>query len=197
LSKRLLLLPCILVLSALALAACGRSDGAEGEVEEVIEVSATSTDPTDCLKLQSQQFMEQISQESGKAAVQACEEEAENEEGAKSVSVSSVEVSDSSATAEAALSGGSLDGQTVEVELVEDGGQWKMDEVVKFTDFDQDELVEGLEANLLQNRSEVNPRFANCLIEAFKQGSQAEVEDLLFGGGLEEAFEACSSGRST
>jgi hypothetical protein len=37
------------------------------------------------------------------------------------------------------------------------------------------------------------------VIEAFKQGSQSEVEDLLFGQSpqaLEEVFESCSSNRS-
>jgi hypothetical protein len=197
LSKRLLLLPCILILSALALGACGGGSGDEGEIEEVIETSATSTDPADCLGLQTQAFMEQIAQESGVAAVKACEEEAENEEGAESASVSSLEIDGSSATAEVAFGGGSLDGQAVKVALVEDGDQWKMDEAVEFTEFDQDKLVEGFEAALLKDPSEVNLGFANCVIDVFRQGSQSEVEELLFGGGLEEAFEACSSSPST
>ncbi|HWI97181.1 MAG TPA: hypothetical protein VNS60_14060 [Solirubrobacterales bacterium] len=118
---RLLLLPCILILSALAFAACGSSGGDDGEIEEVIETSATSTDPADCKKLNTQQFMEQTTQESGEAAVKSCEEEAKKEEGAKSVSVSTVEVDGSDATAEAALSGGNLDGQKLELALVKDG----------------------------------------------------------------------------
>jgi hypothetical protein len=196
LRKRLLLLPCILILSALSFAACGSSSGDEGEVEEVIEASATTTNPADCKKLNTQEFMEQTTQESGNAAVKECEEEAKNEEGAKSVSVSAVEVDGSDATAEAALSGGNLDGQTLEVALVKDGDQWKLNEVVGFTKFDQGKLVEGLEASLSEASSEVDPKFAGCVIEAFKQGSQSEVEELLFGNSpkaLEEVFEACSS----
>jgi ABC-type oligopeptide transport system substrate-binding subunit len=79
LRKRFLLLPCILILSALALTACGSSGGEDGEIEEVIETSATTTDPADCKKLNTQQFMEQTTQESGSAAVKACEEEAKEE----------------------------------------------------------------------------------------------------------------------
>ena len=197
--KRLLLLPCILILSALSLAACGSSGGEEGEVEEVIETSATSTDPADCKKLNTQEFMEQTTQESGEAAVKQCEEEAKEEEGAKSVSVSAVEVDGSDATAEAALSGGSLDGQTLEVALVKDGDRWKLNEVVEFTKFNQAKLVEVLEEGLSEPSSEVDPKFASCVIDAFKQGSQAEVEELLFGGSsgtLEEVFEACASNPS-
>jgi ABC-type glycerol-3-phosphate transport system substrate-binding protein len=200
LRKRFLLFPCLLILSALALAACGSSSGGdEGEIEEVIQASATTNDPADCKKLNTQKFMEQTTQESGDAAVKQCEDEAKEEEGSKSVKVSAVEVDGSDATAEAALSGGNLDGQTLEVALVKDGDQWKMNEVVEFTKFDQAKLVEGLEGSLEEAASEVNPKFASCVIEAFKQGSQSEVEDLLFGQSpqaLEEVFESCSSNRS-
>lgn len=194
--KRLLLLPCILTLSALAFAACGSGGGDDGEIEEVVETSATSTDPADCKKLNTQKFMEQTTQESGDTAVKKCEEEAKEGEGAKAVSVSAVEVDGSDATAEAALSGGNLDGQTLEVALVKDGDQWKLNEVVEFTKFNQTKLVEVLEKGLTEPSSEVDPKFASCVIDAFKQGSQKEVEELLFGGSsgtLEEVFEACAS----
>lgn len=194
--KRLLLLPCILILSALTFAACGSSGGDEGEIEEAIEVSATTTDPADCKKLNTQQFMEQTTQESGDAAVEECEEEAKEDEGAESVSVSKVEVDGSDATAVAALSGGHLDGQALKLALVKDGDQWKLDEVVEFTKFNQAKLIGVLEEGLSEPGSEVDAKFGNCIIDAFKQGSQAEVEELVFGKSpqaLEEVFEACSS----
>lgn len=195
-SKRLLLLPCLLI-AAFAIAACGSSDE-EGTVEEVIETSATTTDPADCKELQTQRFMEQISRESGNAAVEACEDEAKGEEGADGVTVSAIEVDGSNATAEAALEGGSLDGQTVEVALVKDGDQWKMDEVVKFTDFDQEHLVEGLEREL-SDTNEADSKLVSCFVEAFDQASTAEVEELMFGQSpraLEELFETCASSPS-
>ncbi len=194
-SKRLLLPTCLLVLSALAFAACGSSGGDEGEVEEVIEASATTTDPADCKKLQTQQFMEQISRESGGAAVEACEADAKDDEGLDGATVSAIEVNGSSATAEAALTGGGLDGQTVEVALIKDGDQWKMDEVVGFTDFDHAHLVEGLEREL-SDTDKSEAKFASCFVEAFQQASEAEVEELVFGKSpqaLEEVFEVCSS----
>jgi hypothetical protein len=196
LSKRLLLLPCLLIVSALALAACGSSSDEEGDVEVAIETSATTTDPADCKKVNTQQFMEQVTRESGEAAVEECEEEAKNDEGSDSVSVSSVEVDGSSASAEAALSGGNLDGQTLEVELVKDGDEWKMNEVVEFTDFDQAALVEALEGQFEESSDEIDSKLAACFVDAFKQGSQEEVEELLFKGpvdALEELFETCSS----
>lgn len=198
-SKRLLLLPCLLILSALTFTACGSSGDETSEVEDVIVTSATTTDPADCTKLQTQQFMEQISRESGDAAVESCEAEAKDDQGVDGAAVSAVEVNGSNATAEAALTGGGLDGQTIEVALVKDGDQWKLDEVVKFTDFDHTHLVEGLEKELSDtDRSEA--KFARCFVEAFKQASKqaskAEVEEMVFGkspDALEEVFEACSS----
>ena len=194
--KHLLSLPFAVLLVALALSACGGGSDETSEVEEVVATSATTTDPADCKKLQTQQFMEQVSRESGEAAVESCEEEAKNEEGAKEVRVSKVEVDGSGATAEAALKGGgALDGQAVEVALVKDGDQWKLDEVVKFTDFDHAHLVQRLEKEL-SDTDKSEAKFASCFVEAFKQASQAEVEELIFGESpqaLEEVFEACSS----
>jgi hypothetical protein len=198
LHKHLLFLPFAVLVVALALGACGGSTDETGEVEEVIEASATTTDPADCKKLQTQQFIEQISRESGQAAVESCEADAEDDEGVSDATVSAVRVDGSNATAGAALEGGGLDGQTVEVGLIKDGDQWKMDEVVKFTDFDHAHLVQGLEKEL-SDTDKSEAKFASCFVEAFKQASEAEVEELIFGKSpqaLEEVFEACSSSPS-
>jgi hypothetical protein len=198
LPKRLLFLPFAVLVVALALGACGGSADETGEVEEVIEASATTTDPADCKKLQTQQFMEQISRESGQAAVESCEADAEDDEGVSDATVSTVEVDGSNATAETALEGGGLDGQTIEVALLKDGDQWKMNEVVKFTDFDHAHLVQGLEEELADT-DESEAKFASCFVEAFKRASEDEVEELIFGKSpqaLEEVFEGCSSNPS-
>jgi hypothetical protein len=199
LSKRLLLLPCLLLVSVLALSACGgggSSSGDESQIEEAIEKSAANDDPADCTKLQTQKFTEQTTQETGQDAVRNCEEEAEEEAGAESASVADVEVDGSTATAEAALKGGSFDGQTLEVELVKDGEQWKLNEVVKFTKFDQAKLVEAFKRELEKASSELDPQLAACFVEAFEQASQSEIEEMLLSGStkaLEEVVEGCPS----
>jgi len=194
-SKRLLLLPCLLLLSALCLAACGSSGDDEGKVEEAIEAAATTTDPADCAKFQTQKFMEQTSQESGSGALKTCEKEAKKEENAESVEIANTEVDGSNATAEVTLSGGnSLEGQTLEVALVKNGDQWKLNEVVKFTKFDSAKLVESFEREI-EKSGEASSKFATCFIEAFKRADQAEVEELLFhssGKGFEEIAKECS-----
>jgi hypothetical protein len=194
LRQPLLILICLSI-AVFALAACGSSGDETSEVEDVIVTSATTTDPADCEKLQTQQFMEQISRENDDAAVESCEADAKDDEGVDGATVSAIDVNGSNATAEAALTGGGLDGQTVEVALVKDGDQWKMDEVIEFTDFDHAHLVEGLEKEL-SDTDKSEAKFASCFVEAFKGASEAEVEELVFGKSpqaLEEVFELCSS----
>lgn len=193
--RKRLLLPCLMVVSALALAACGSSGDETSKVEEAIETAATTTDPADCTKLQTQNFMEQTSQESGKAAVKSCEEEAEKEENASAATVANAEANGSDATAEVTLSGGkSLGGQTLEVALVKEDDQWKMNEVIKFTKFDQEKLIETFEREI-NGSPEGSSKFATCFLKTFEEANQAEVEELLFhsdGKGFEEIAKKCS-----
>ena len=192
-SKRFLLLPCLLVLSALAFTACGSGSDAEGKVEETIETAATSTDPANCAMLETRKFMEQTGNEGGKSALKSCEEEAEKEENAESVEISNVEVDGSNATAEVVLSGGnSLEGQALEVALVQEGDQWKLNEVVKFTHFDRTKLVESFEREI-EKSGETSSKFATCFIGRLEEASQAEIEGMLFGGNA-KAFEEIAEG---
>lgn len=194
-SKRLLLLPCFLLAFAVSLSACGGgSSNDESQIEEAIERSAASEDPAVCTELQTQKFTEQTTQDSGRAAVDSCENEAEGEEGVESASVAGIEVDGSTATAEAALKGGSFDGQTIEVALVKDGDRWKLNEVVKFTDFNRAKLVKAFEKELSKAASGVSSKFAACFVEAFEKGSQPEIEAMLLSGSpraLAKVAEGC------
>jgi len=192
--KRYLLLPCLLLISALALAACGSSGGGdEGEIEEAIETAATGTEPSKCTEVETQAFVEQNTRESGKAAVKQCEEEAP-EENAESVAVSNVEVEGEEASAEAAITGGSLNGQTLEIALVKEEGNWKLNELTGFAKLDQAKLAEAL-GEKLEESGEVEPELASCIVEGIEEESQEEVEELLLSGSnepLEELAEECS-----
>lgn len=195
-SKRLLLTPCALIALAFALAACGSGSDETGEIEAVIAKSATSNDPANCKRLNTQRFNEQLAGESGAGALEECEEEAEKEEGLDSVRVSEVEVDGDGASAEVALSGGGFDGQSVEVALVKNDEQWKMDEIVKFTKFDSDQLANAFESEVAAHPGEINRQLAACLGEGFAKASRGEAEELLLSGSrkaLEELAEGCSS----
>src|SRR5262245_55412419 len=104
----------------LTLAACGGGDSGddEGDVTEVIETSVKTTDPADCTKLATQQFLEQTTFETGDAAVQQCEEDATDPTGdPDSVEVSDVSVDGDTASANVAFTGGTFDGSTISVEV--------------------------------------------------------------------------------
>lgn len=194
-NKRHLLLLSALIVSALALVACGGSGSSDEEnIEAAIETSATASDPANCTKLETLAFSEQSSGESGKAATEKCEEEAKDPEGkAESVAVSEVEVDGSKATANAAISGGSLEGQTVSIALVEEDGQWKLDQITGFVKLDQVELAKVFEAQL-EKGEEVEPELTACIVGGIEEAPQAEAEEFVLdptNQALGELAESC------
>ena len=183
-----------LVFAALFLAACGGGESEEDKIVDAIETSATSTDPSACTEFATENFNEQITGQEGEAAVQECEKDAAEEEGAESADVSNVEVDGSSATADVALSGGSFTGQTLAVALVEEDDQWKLNEVTGFAELDLPRLVESLQENLSES-NEIPRGVLACIVEGVEESSQAEVEELFFSGSFEgfaELVESCS-----
>jgi hypothetical protein len=196
LRKRQLFLPCILILSALAFAACGGGSGEEGEVKEAIEASATDNDPADCSKLVTPRFLEQTTQETGFDALGTCRREANEGKGAESVSVSNVEIDDANpkATADVALTGGSFDGQEVKVALEKQNGQWKLDQITGFVTFDEAKVIEALEKGFAEPSSEVSKSVASCIVSAFEEAPRAKFEEALLStttDGFEELAADC------
>jgi hypothetical protein len=181
--------------SAFAISACGGGGGNdEGQIEEAIESSATSSSPSDCTELQTLAFTEQTTSNEGAEAVKECETEAKEGNEADSVAVTNVEVNGSEATADAAFTGSSFDGQTLGIALVKDGDQWKLDEVTGFTKLDKAKLVEAL-ATQFESNNEVEVELATCIEEGFEEASQSEIEELLLSGSsepIEELAEECS-----
>jgi hypothetical protein len=195
LNKRHLLLISALLVSAFALVACGSGgSGDESEIEEAIETSATTSDPANCTKLETLGFSEQSSGESGKAATEACEEEAKDPEGkAESVAVSEVEVDGAKATANAAITGGSLEGQTVSIALVEEDGQWKLDQITGFVKLNQAQLAKVF-AEQLEGNKEVAPEVAACIVGGIEGAAKEEAEEFVLdpaNQALGELAESC------
>jgi hypothetical protein len=200
--KSLLILPLVLLASALALSACGgggsSSSGGGGEeaaIEEAIETSATSTDPSKCTEAQTEAFNETESGKTGSAALKACEEEVEEEsEPAESVNVSNISESGETATAEVEIEGGSLNGQSVELEMANEEGAWKLNEILGFTNYDAAGLASFLEEKLNEEEG-VEAALAKCIAEGVEEMSQEEAEAFVFEKnqeGLEEIATACS-----
>jgi hypothetical protein len=188
--KRSLLFLPLLLIAALALGACGgggsgSSGDEEGAIASVIEKSATTEGASKCTELQTQKFNEQEKAVSGKEATEICEEEAEKKEApARSVDVSNVKVNGESATAEAAITGSALNGQTVELELVKEGGDWKLNQFLQFTKFEAKALGESLEEELAEAEEEVSPELAKCIAGGVGKLSQKEAEEVAFEGDI-------------
>lgn len=203
-SKRFLVLCCASIALTAVLAACGSEDagkgGPAGEVEGVVEASVTSDDPADCKRLNTQRFLQQVSGESGEKAAQTCEDDVEENGGARSVQVTRVKVDGSTATAKI-TTGGGIDSEDLEVALVKQGGQWKLDEIVGYIDFVRERLVEDFEREVHAHPGEIPPRIAACALNVFKQGSPAELEAMLQDDSHKALFQklgaACTNGPST
>ncbi|HEV2790413.1 MAG TPA: hypothetical protein VGV69_03845, partial [Solirubrobacterales bacterium] len=167
----------------------------EDKVVEVIETSATSTDPADCEALATRSFLEQTQFSEGKEAVKSCEEDAEETEGdPESVEVTEVEVDGSSATADSEFVGGDFDGQVLSVALVEEDGEWKMDEITGFAKLDQEQLASSLEESFQSGENGLDAEVASCMGDALRELSEPEVEEVVFGGSSEpivELLESC------
>jgi hypothetical protein len=179
--KRRLVLPLLLLAAALPLAACGGSSsggGEESKIEEVIEESATSTDPSKCTELQTALFNETETDQKGAEATKACEEEAKGND-TESVTVSNVSVNGESATAEVEIEGSGLNGQGVELELVEEGGNWKLNKFLGFSNFDAAALGEALEEELGKEEG-ISPELAKCVSAGIAEISQSEAESMVF-----------------
>ena len=158
-NKRILVPLALLALAALVLTACGGGGSSdEDKITETIETAATTSDPNNCTELETQRFAEQNSQEKGKAAIKTCEKEAEaGEEQAEGANVSNVSVNGSKATAEVEFEGGSLGSQSLEVALVEEEGNWKLDQIEGFANYDGKALGEAFEKQFEEEPGELNP----------------------------------------
>ncbi|HEY2053430.1 MAG TPA: hypothetical protein VGH14_05795 [Solirubrobacterales bacterium] len=186
--KSLLILPLVLLVAALTLTACGggssSSGDEEGAIAEAVEKSATTSDPSKCTELQTQAFNEQEKATSGKDATKVCEEEAEEKTGvAESVDVSDIKVNGESATAQAEVHGSALNGQTVELELVKESGNWKLNKFLQFAKYDAKQLGESFEKEF-SAAGEVSVGLAKCISEGIGKLSQEEAEAVAFEGDI-------------
>jgi hypothetical protein len=194
--KRLLVPLALLALAALAVTACGGGgSSAEDEVTEVIEQAATTKDPSNCTELQTLRFTEQNTGEKGKAAIKSCEESAKEEEQAEEAKVSNVSVNGEKATAEAEFIGGSLASQTLAIALVEEGGDWKLDQIEGFANYDGKALEETFLKRFEESPEGLTKKQYTCIAEGIGKASTAEAEAMFLSGAstkIEELAKACA-----
>jgi len=191
--SRVLVLLAAALATALVLAACGGDDdddggGSEEEdaIAEVIETSITSTDPADCTRLETQNFLEQANFSVGEEAVQDCEEDkADTADDPDSVEVENVEVDGTTATAEGTFSGGAFDGATATVDLVKEGDQWKLDAITAVEGINVDTFRDEFTAQLEESQ-EIPAPIADCISEAIGSATEEDISSVIVGGTEED-----------
>jgi hypothetical protein len=194
LNKRILVPLALLVLAALTQSACGGGSSDEDKISKAIETAMTTSDPSNCTELETQRYVEQNTTEKGKAALKTCEAEAEaGGEKAEAVSVSNVSVDGSKATAEAEFEGGPVGSQSVELALVEKDGDWKLDQIEGFANYDGKALGEAFQRNFEEEPGELDPEQAKCISGKIAALSQEEAEKDFFGGSAEPIIEVAQS----
>lgn len=177
---RLLLLPAAVLALVFGLVACGGGESDEDKIVNTIETSATSTDPAICGETETLSFMEQSSSGTGKEAEKECEKETEEEGNSDpdSVNVSKVEIDGGKATASVEFEGGTFDGQTLEVALVEEDGDWKLNELTGFANFKTAPFIAEL-SKQLEKEPGIEPETASCIVEGIEEFSKGELEGLV------------------
>jgi hypothetical protein len=190
-------LPVAALFSSLAIVACGGGGGNDNssQITDVIQSSATSTDPADCTKLETQQFVEQTELASGQAALQQCQKSAaDTSDNPSSVDVTDVKSSGNTGSANITFHGGSFDGSTLSVSLTKDGDQWKLDKITDIPTFNLAGLVQALSAKL-SSQGNIPPQFASCIVQSFNNAGADQVKSVILSGNgdqLTALFSGCA-----
>ncbi len=189
---------------AVGLVACGGGDdgddgggepsGDEAAITDVITTTSTETDPTHCTELETQRFVEQTTAETGEDALVECQEDEEDDD-ADSVEVTNVTVDGTTATADTAITGGGLDGQAVNLSLIKEGEQWKLDHIESFTTFDKQAYLDATRDRLLASDDPpVDETQADCVVTALGEQDDAALQELFLSGDdsqLEQLITPC------
>lgn len=170
-----------------ALAGCGGGGGETSAVEATVRTAVLSHDAAKCTEVMTAALHEEVSGKSGKDALEECREEAvEDKHDTKAVAVSNVKIDGAHATAEAAYAGGTFGGQTIEVSLVESEGRWKLDQVVRITEFDRKRFLAGT-ALAIADKEASSPDQRRCVVARLGDETQKEIEAVLILHSDEEA----------
>jgi hypothetical protein len=92
-----------------------------------------------------------------------------------------------------AVTGNLFDGQTLDLALVKDGDQWKLDQFKGFAEFDRDALISTIKGQLSSDPS-ATPQAVNCVTDHLEQQSDEDLQALYTGSQSsveEEIFGAC------
>ena len=179
----------------LLLAGCG-GDGDGGDEDEASDAAVealTSTDPSVCTDRLTEQYRQQTQLSKGDFAIKACEQELEFT-AADSAEVRNIEIDGDKATVDVAHTGSAFDGQVVSYEMVKEDGEWKLDLLTGFADFNRAAFANALDT-LAKEAAGVNPPGVECYNNQLKALNEQQLEDLYTSGDFREyskLYEKCS-----
>lgn len=147
----------------LALVLGGEDEPTEEEkVKETAAEIVKSDDPSGCTDLATRDFLQKATGESGAAAVTACEEDS-NEAFGDDAEIEEPKITGSKATVQAKIEGGQLDGEEIEMELVKEGGDWKLDDLARTSVLTGDKAEQTLINTVLNFGSSEGPKACEYL----------------------------------
>lgn len=161
------------------LAACGGSDGGgdEGQIREVIEQALTTQDPANCEETASDNFIQKFYN----GSVEACQADVEGGETADEVEVTGIEINGDAATTEVSVTGGENDGRTSTIKLVNQTGDWLIDD---FSLSGANQLTDLFFESIRQNAISqgLSKPQADCVVEGLRDTITSEELDALQAG---------------
>lgn len=169
-NRRHLVLPCLLL--AFALAACG-GGSEEAQVEEAIQATFLSGEPLACTEPITAGLHAKLTKVR-KDWDCAGDEASGDEEDGDSGAIDEIEINDSTATAQVTERNGAFDG-TLEVALVLDDGEWKLDELVRVVG--GPEKLRKLVKHALTERDEWTAAQRRCMSGIVDRSSDEKLED--------------------
>jgi hypothetical protein len=164
------------VLSASSvLAGCGGGAPDNAEPEVVATINAVYAHPQvgDCHLRETPRYVEQTKQADGMSPMEKCESDARQRAG-EAVKVSDVQVTGTKAQAQIEYREGLSAGVKDVISLVEQKGQWKLDQVVREVGFDGAKDIHSLVSQLA---SSLPGQIAACVGSRLRRLSTVELED--------------------
>jgi hypothetical protein len=150
----------------------------EVKIETAIDEALTSQDPSYCSEYVTEGFLEQQTKLPAPFADDDCESYAEIRR-ADSVRIGDVEVDGDRATATVVIEGGRLDGQCVEVELVKQDGDWKVNRILRFVRFDRRAYENAYRDGFAEFGSP--PGSGDCAVDRIRRLTNADLQSLVVG----------------
>jgi hypothetical protein len=107
----------------------GNSDSASDQIKVVVTRAFTHSDPAQCETLATNRWLEQNFGEGGGSTLEECEFESTlpGLPEARSVRFDALQVHGASGIATVSVAGGAADGSRLQLQVVRQGGQWKLD----------------------------------------------------------------------